>query len=205
MGLFGAKPVCGVCGKTLGMNRYKIRKDDAWCCPDCLKKAQNGENGKRTVNCMTITIDELKQLVADPNAKGQEQMFENIKVKEYRMRCNVCGHIYCYTEGDLMRNKNNAIKAAAGTMGSITAAVGGTRLDMYAQGARANAARNAIVDYGRCPHCNSANVSSVDEEAIPSPVGGSSADELKKYKELLDIGAITQEEFDAKKKQLLGL
>ena len=33
----------------------------------------------------------------------------------------------------------------------------------------------------------------------------SSADELKKYKELLDMGIITQEEFDAKKKQLLGL
>lgn len=33
----------------------------------------------------------------------------------------------------------------------------------------------------------------------------SAADELKKYKELLDMGAITQEEFDAKKKQLLGL
>ena len=31
------------------------------------------------------------------------------------------------------------------------------------------------------------------------------ADEIKKYKELLDSGAITQEEFDAKKKQLLGL
>ena len=31
------------------------------------------------------------------------------------------------------------------------------------------------------------------------------ADELKKYKELLDSGVITQEEFDAKKKQLLGL
>lgn len=31
------------------------------------------------------------------------------------------------------------------------------------------------------------------------------ADELKKYKELLDSGTITQEEFDAKKKQLLGL
>ena len=205
MGLFGAKPVCGVCGNTLGMNRYKIRKDDAWCCPDCLKKAQNGANGKRTVNCMTISIDELKQLVADPTAKGQEQMFENIKVKEYRMRCNVCGHIYCYTEGDLIRSKNNAIKAAAGTMGSITAAVGGSRIDMYAQGARADAARNAIVDYGRCPHCNSTNVSSVDEEAIPSSVGGSPADELKKYTELLDSGVITQEEFDAKKKQLLGL
>lgn len=33
----------------------------------------------------------------------------------------------------------------------------------------------------------------------------SPADEIKKYKELLDIGAITQEEFDAKKKEFLGL
>lgn len=33
----------------------------------------------------------------------------------------------------------------------------------------------------------------------------SNADELKKYKDLLDQGIITQEEFDAKKKQLLGL
>lgn len=31
------------------------------------------------------------------------------------------------------------------------------------------------------------------------------AEELKKYKELLDSGVITQEEFDAKKKQLLGI
>ena len=31
------------------------------------------------------------------------------------------------------------------------------------------------------------------------------ADELKKYKELLDSGAISQEEFDAKKNQLLNL
>ena len=31
------------------------------------------------------------------------------------------------------------------------------------------------------------------------------ADELKKYKDLLDGGAITQEEFDAKKKELLNL
>ena len=33
----------------------------------------------------------------------------------------------------------------------------------------------------------------------------SSADELKKYKELLDSGIISQEEFDAKKKQLLNI
>ena len=33
----------------------------------------------------------------------------------------------------------------------------------------------------------------------------SNADELKKYKDLYDSGVISQEEFDAKKKQLLGL
>ncbi len=33
----------------------------------------------------------------------------------------------------------------------------------------------------------------------------SEADELKKFKELLDSGIISQEEFDAKKKQILGL
>lgn len=33
----------------------------------------------------------------------------------------------------------------------------------------------------------------------------SQADELKSFKELLDQGIITQEEFDAKKKQILGL
>lgn len=44
----------------------------------------------------------------------------------------------------------------------------------------------------------------------PAPVAPATppqdaADELKKYKELLDSGVITQEEFDQKKKQLLGL
>ena len=33
----------------------------------------------------------------------------------------------------------------------------------------------------------------------------SEVDGSKKYKELLDNGVISQEEFDAKKKQLLGL
>ncbi len=39
--------------------------------------------------------------------------------------------------------------------------------------------------------------------AGPAAPQVSSADELKGYKELLDMGAITQEEFDTKKKQLL--
>lgn len=43
------------------------------------------------------------------------------------------------------------------------------------------------------------------ETIVKQGIQQSSADELKKYKELLDSGVISQEEFDAKKKQLLGL
>ena len=43
-------------------------------------------------------------------------------------------------------------------------------------------------------------------KALPNtPPQNSGADELKKYKELLDMGAITAEEYEAKKKQILGL
>lgn len=42
-------------------------------------------------------------------------------------------------------------------------------------------------------------------EATTPKVNIGAAEELKKYKELLDSGVITQTEFDAKKKQLLGL
>ena len=48
------------------------------------------------------------------------------------------------------------------------------------------------------------------DEIKNAPTGGvvmqaSPAEELKKFKELLDAGIITQQEFDAKKKALLGL
>ncbi len=70
-----------------------------------------------------------------------------------------------------------------------------------------------IVDYSKCPKCGSKDlVDATDEDIkrIKSPQGTviqqtSDADELKKFKELLDMGVISQEEFDAKKKQILGL
>jgi len=44
------------------------------------------------------------------------------------------------------------------------------------------------------------------QERIPQPTANTSiAEEILKFKELLDSGVITEEEFEAKKKQLLGL
>ena len=38
-----------------------------------------------------------------------------------------------------------------------------------------------------------------------APAGGDAIEEIKKFKELLDAGIITEDEFAAKKRQLLGL
>ncbi len=48
------------------------------------------------------------------------------------------------------------------------------------------------------------NASTIDS-APDGGQGSSAADEIKKYKELMDEGILTPEEFDEKKKQLLGL
>ena len=46
----------------------------------------------------------------------------------------------------------------------------------------------------------------IESQKVTAPLRNeSSADELLKYKKLLDIGAITQDEYDIKKKQLLEL
>jgi hypothetical protein len=68
-----------------------------------------------------------------------------------------------------------------------------------------------IVDFSRCPFCKSTDISEIKNEEVMQNQNNtvvpasSPIDDIKKYKELLDIGIITQEEFDAKKKQLLGL
>ena len=56
-----------------------------------------------------------------------------------------------------------------------------------------NAQQTPINQYNAAPYSPSSNS------------GQSAADELKKYKELLDAGVITAEEFQAKKEQLLKL
>ena len=49
------------------------------------------------------------------------------------------------------------------------------------------------------------NILELFQKQSPAAPTLSAADELKKFKELLDMGVISQEDFDAKKKKLLGL
>lgn len=69
-----------------------------------------------------------------------------------------------------------------------------------------------LVDYTKCPHCHLADAKALSKEyweieraKQKRTISVSSVDELKNFKELIDICVITQEQFDAKKKQLFGL
>ena len=196
MGFFSLKATCAICGKEVGLNRFKIGKTtsgkDIWKCPECTKKG-----GLLSIDYVT----------------GKATFIDN-KDTETRMKCNACGHIYCYTFEDLQRNEQLAKAAVRDSLLGVGEAVGGTRLGSQVATAKADAKLSQIVDYTKCPHCNSTDVSALTKEEWEvekakksqgnnAPV--SSADELKKFKELLDIGVISQEEFEAKKKQLLGL
>jgi hypothetical protein len=67
------------------------------------------------------------------------------------------------------------------------------------EGSVLNCQMKEVADYIRI------KVEECKKQKSGQTVAVSAADELKKFKELLDSGVITQEEFDAKKKQLLGL
>ena len=137
---------------------------------------------------------------------------ERIQKEGYRKICNVCGHIFVYTDEDLNNNIRHAKSARNSALTGLTGAVGGYYGSSAVNNQTAHDELNRIVDYSRCPKCGSNNISDATDEDVAKskqPAGivqqVSSADELKKYKELFDSGIITQEEFDAKKKQLLGL
>lgn len=140
------------------------------------------------------------------------------KVVEYRKKCNVCGKVYCFNSDDIKRNQDLAKQAQRNAIAGGLNALAGTRYDMYEQTKQAQSALDKITDYSRCPYCNSTDISNLTEEEFKSAMAenntaapttivqqASAADELKKFKDLLDSGIITQEEFNAKKKQLLGL
>ena len=66
----------------------------------------------------------------------------------------------------------------------------------------------AIIHVSLIPDKNAQHILNNDPNipyCPPTSVGQSAVDELKKYKELMDQGVITEEEFQKKKEQLLKL
>lgn len=132
---------------------------------------------------------------------------------EYIMQCQICGQVFRYTNTDLERNKQIKKEAEKLQNQALIDSIGFNTILSSIDSQRAENKLNTMRDYFSCPKCKSTKLKRISEEELnqikenknASTSTVSSADELKKFKELLDIGVITQEEFDAKKKQLLGL
>ena len=158
-----------------------------------------------------------KELVASRNEVIDEHK-QKMEQSELVNKCNICGNIFAYIAPDLEGNLKNAQSALL----SSVAGLGATLSGHYAAGAvhqgNANATSNQIVENpNKCPKCNSTSYKTLlmsreelqrEQQLLNAPQVVapliSTADELKKFKELLDSDVITQEEFDIKKKQLLG-
>ena len=172
----------------------------------------------RMVSNPTAQISLLKPISDDGKIdiidKEETKFF--VAPKMQRRQCKNCGHIIYFTDEQLEEAQSQRKEALLNSL----AAYGGVGSGNYAAGAVFNSSAeqkldkaNQILDLSKCPKCFSKELTNIGpitieeykklkEENKPAL---SSADEIKKFKELLDMSVITEEEFNAKKKELLGL
>ena len=159
----------------------------------------------------------LEEIVSHIMNRSQSAVnMDAILDEEHRMKCNVCGNIFCFSYRDIILQSRAEKRAAITNLltgaAQVSAALGGNRLDMMNANTLANTnavTQPKITDYSACPRCGSKDIMELTQEAIAEKSENqqhySEADEILKFKDLLDKGIITQEEFDAKKKQIFGL
>lgn len=139
-----------------------------------------------------------------------ENKFDN---GEYIMQCEICGQVFRYTDADIKRNREIEKEAQKLETHALIDAIGYNPVLSSIDAQRAENKRNTKVDYYSCPKCHSKKLKRITKEELdeingknnPPETQSSNLDEIKKLKELLDLGAITEEEFNSKKKELLGL
>ena len=209
MGLFSnstPQATCDCCGLQVPSNkiaRVSLNGKLLYSvCSKCNARFLERVGGLKTVYPMTLK--EFQSIMS--GAKTQEYMS-----KEHLIKCNVCGEVFSYSYNDLVRNLQNLKASQRENVGALLSVFSGSLVNAQLDNAAADRYESKIVDYSHCPKCRSSDLKEISENeyltimASKEHAAVSSADEIKKYKELLDSGIITQEEFDAKKKQLLGL
>ena len=75
-------------------------------------------------------------------------------MEKYR-KCNICEHIYCYTDKDEKDSDREALTSGLAALGSVASAIGGTRYDMYEMGKISDSSASKVVNYKKCPKCGS--------------------------------------------------
>jgi len=213
--IFMAK--CKACGRSTGFSVVTHFVPD-----------QAGRKHVVCKECAAAALNSGKYLQYDPQT--DRVIMINRGDAEIRRQCRTCGHIMCFTNMDLFQNQQAAKNARWNAVASAANALGGNYAASAINQANATNQVNQIRNYSKCPACGSIDLvdlsredfarlqqqsrpqfSPVQQPAIPQPQPQEALPavdpiaEIKKFKELLDMGIISQEEFAAKKKQLLGL
>ncbi|MEK9197113.1 PH domain-containing protein [Ureibacillus sp. FSL E2-3493] len=257
MGFFDLKAICGVCNEEVGLNRFKIKKSDAWICPSCLKKA----GGVTVVNLNKITAEEIQNIIQEKEDKlGDDPMSRAENMYQYCKDNNFGSGFtdkwgvkhFKVLQDNLLRGEK-VLMTFIGLHNYISAtkhdsnyayAITNKRI-LFGQksltGEKFKAVQfdkinditfqkglvfgiltidtpqekfNVGLDAGCATSINNKihevfdNLKSASSQGnIPQATNPSisAADEILKFKKLLDAGILTQEEFEAKKKQLLGI
>lgn len=262
MGFFSLKVVCGVCENKVGLNRYKVKKSNAWICPDCLKAA----GGLTVVPVNKITIEEIKVMIEekkavvdaraekiaeDPmsTAEGMYQYcvdnnfgsghnekwglkhfgvieknlmqgevvlmafiglhnYESVTKHDHNFAYTITNKRIMFGQRSLTGEKlksvayekiNDTTFEKGLLFGILTIDTPQEKFNISLDKESATAINNNVHQV-----LDSLKNSTIETHPVSIP-GVSVADELKKFKELLDFGVITEEEFNAKKQQLLNL
>ena len=237
-------------------NRFKLKKSDAWLCPNCLKQA----GGATAINVNKITVEEIQAILQkkeeklgdDPMSRA-ENMYRYCKENKFGSGFNEKWGVkhFKVLQDNLIRgekvlmtfiglhNYQSATKHDSNYAYAITnkrilfgqksitgekfKAVNHERINdiTFDKGLVFGVLTidtpqeifNIALDKASATSINSEIHAVLDNlkssnipESVSQPVvHTSAADEIIKFKGLLDAGIITPEEFDVKKKQLLGL
>ena len=223
--------ICGICGKNTGLMGPRLHKAKSWLCTDCLKKAGgygnaplNGtlEDVRKAIEKYDVKHnEEINVAVADgavyflQGVRGRKlTVYEDKAVIEVEATIGsfLTGNVsdgektIYYSDCVGVQFKESGIQigylqleTAASTMNQRANNFFNENSFTFDLSTTTNEKMREVRDYIQAQIRATKNGSKNPQTSL------SAADEIKKYKELLDIGVITQEEFDAKKKQLLGL
>ena len=153
------------------------------------------------------SFQEIAEFFQEYNIANKEE-YKPIP-KEYRMKCKVCNTIFCYTQEDLEQNKGNQLSKNILTLSVLLNAATGKEYSMHEADKAASRVESKIKNFDRCPNCGSKeieDISLVEEKTNNTKeITQNNIEQLKMLKEMFDTNLISQEEYERKKKDILGL
>lgn len=230
---FALKVECAICGKPTGLNRHKT-KDDKWVCPRCYKeKLKFRDKAYKLTADEVKNMGEFKATKKINNFIEIDDINKKILINKKIYNYNEIIDFELLEDGESIAKGGLGRALVGGALfGGVGAIVGGitggkkskpicnslkvkitindiNNPTVYVNFINTSTKKSSIIyrtEFDLAQKCLSTLqlIVNGNQEVKETPIG-SDADEILKFKNLLDQGIISQEEFEAKKKQLLGI